>query len=96
MRREIHGQKRDEKPKIVSIGLCAMTNTPEISPAAKRMRRHRKRRRDGLHCLTVELRDSEIDMLVCKALLKPEMRNDKTAITRALHEYFDETLSMPR
>jgi hypothetical protein len=35
-------------------------------------------------------------MLVCKALLKPEMRNDKNAITRALHEYFDETLSMPR
>jgi hypothetical protein len=75
-----------------------MTNDPEppISPAAKRMRRHRKRRREGLRCLTVELRDSEVDILVCKALLSPEMRNDKNAITRALHEYFDQTLSVPR
>jgi hypothetical protein len=80
------------------VCLCAMTNAPEpsISPAAARMRRHRKRRCEGLRCMTVELRETEIDMLVCKALLKPEMRNDKNAITRALHEYFDETLSMPR
>jgi hypothetical protein len=75
-----------------------MTNAPEpsVSPAAARMRRHRKRRREGLRCLTVELRGSEIDMLVCRALLKPEMRNNKNAIINALHEHFDQTLSMPR
>jgi hypothetical protein len=72
------------------------STTTAVSVSAARMRRYRQRRRSGLRCLTVELRDSEIDMLVCKALLKPEMRNDKNAITRALHEYFDETLSMPR
>jgi hypothetical protein len=73
-----------------------MTNAPEpsISPAAKRMRRHRKRRRDGLHCLTVELRETEIDMLICRALLKPEMRHNKNAIINALHDHFDLTLSM--
>jgi hypothetical protein len=57
------------------------------------MRRHRKRRREGLRCLTVELRDSEIDVLVGKA---PGIRNDKNAIIRALHDFFDITLSMPR
>jgi hypothetical protein len=75
-----------------------MTSDPEpsISPAAARMRRHRRRRREGLRCLTVELRETEIDMLVCRALLKPEMRHSKNAIINALHAHFDQTLSMPR
>jgi hypothetical protein len=30
------------------------------SRAAERMRRHRERRRDGLRCLTVEIRETEI------------------------------------
>jgi hypothetical protein len=81
-----------------SAGLwsCAMTNAPEspISPAAARMRRHRQRQREGMRCLTVQLRETEIDMLICKALLKPEMRNSKNAIIRALHDHFDLTLSM--
>jgi hypothetical protein len=73
-----------------------MTNDlePPISPAAKRMRRHRVLRREGLRCLTVQLRETEIDMLVCKALLKPEMRHSKKAIINALHAHFDLTLSM--
>jgi hypothetical protein len=60
------------------------------------MRRHRKLRREGLRCLTVELRSREVDMLIAKALLAPEMRNDKNAIIRALHDFFDITLSMTR
>jgi hypothetical protein len=63
-----------------------------ISLSAARMRRHRKRRRDGLRCLTVELRESEIDTLVCRALLMPEMRNNRNAIIRALYAHFDLTL----
>ena len=80
------------------LRLCAMTNAPAppISPTAARMRRHRKRRLDRLRCLTVELRDSEIEVLVCKGLLRPEMRNDKIAIIRALHDHFDHTYSLPR
>lgn len=75
---------------------AAMTNNsePPISPAAGRMRRHRERRRSGLRCLTVQLRETEIDMLICRALLKPEMRNNKIAIINALHAHFDLTLSM--
>jgi len=44
------------------------------------MRRHRELRHDGLRCLTIQLRETEIDMLVCKGLLKPEMRHSKNAI----------------
>jgi hypothetical protein len=32
--------------------------------AAERMRRHRQRRRDGLRCLVIELRETEIDVLL--------------------------------
>jgi hypothetical protein len=62
------------------------------SPAAERMRRHRQRRRDGLRCLRVELRETEIDALIRMRLLKSEMRNDAGAVTAALYSYFDRAL----
>jgi hypothetical protein len=68
--------------------------TIAISPPAERMRRYRQRRSSGLRCLTIQLRDTEIDVLICRALLKPEMRNNKNAIIRALYDHFDLTLSM--
>ena len=67
---------------------------PEPNSAAVRMRRHRKRRRGGLRCLTIEIHQSEINMLVCRALLNPEMRNNENAIINALYAHFDQTLSM--
>jgi hypothetical protein len=57
------------------------------SPAAERMRRHRERRRDGLRCLTIELRETE-----SKGLLKVDARNDLRAIREALYAYLDRTL----
>jgi hypothetical protein len=65
------------------------TNPPTAAPAARsaaaeRMRAHRQRRREGLRCLTIEIRDGEIDALVRKQLLKPETRNDLGAIIDAL------------
>ena len=66
------------------------------SPAAERMRRHRERRREGLCCLFVELRDTEIDALMCKGLLKPESRHDQNAIADALYGHLERTLdSLP-
>jgi hypothetical protein len=62
------------------------------SPAARRMRRHRQRRRDGLRCLVIELRETEIDMLIRKGLLKPETRNDTIAIIDALYAHLEHTL----
>ena len=61
------------------------------SLAAESMRRHRERRRDGLRCLTIELRETEIDDLVRIGLLKAETRNDQNAIREALYEYLDQT-----
>jgi hypothetical protein len=63
--------------------------------AAHRMRRHRQRRRDGLRCLVIELRETEIDELICKGLLKPETRNDTSAIIDALYAHLDHTLGSP-
>jgi hypothetical protein len=63
-----------------------------VSAAAERMRRHRERRRDGMRCLTIELRETEIDALICKGMLKADARNDPHAIRDALHEYLDHTL----
>ncbi len=66
------------------------------SPAAERMRAHRQRRRDGLRCLTIELRETEIDALICRGLLKSETRNNSTALSEALYAFLDGTLgAMP-
>jgi hypothetical protein len=62
------------------------------SAAAERMRRHRERRRDGLRCLLIELRETEIDSLIRTGLLRPEMRNDANAIIEALYAHFDRAL----
>ena len=71
-----------------------MTDDTELtkSPAAERMRRHRERRRDGLRCLTIELRETEIDALIRKELLKSGTRNDPSAIIDALYAFLDRTL----
>jgi hypothetical protein len=78
-------------PNNQQTGLCAMTDAPEpsISPAASRMRRHRQRRRDGFLCVVVELRETEVDALVDKGLLKPDTRHSKNAIINALHAFLD-------
>jgi hypothetical protein len=65
------------------------------SAAAERMRRHRQRRRDGRRCLVIELRETEIDVLIRKGLLKPETRNDTSAIIDALYAHLDHTLGSP-
>jgi hypothetical protein len=62
------------------------------SDAAERMRRHRKRRRDGLRCLMIEIRDSEVEALIRKGALKDAARNDPSAICDALYAHLDRTL----
>lgn len=56
------------------------------------MRRHRQRRRDGLRCLNIELRETEIDMLIRKGLLKSETRNDAYAIIEAFYAFLDHAI----
>jgi hypothetical protein len=63
------------------------------STGAERMRAHRQRRRDGLRCLTIELRETEIDVLIGKKTLA---RNDEDAIRDALYAHLERTLdAMP-
>jgi hypothetical protein len=41
----------------------------------------------------VELRETEIDVLVQKRLLQADARNNTRAIREALYQYFDRTLN---
>jgi hypothetical protein len=63
------------------------------SLAAERMRRHRQRQCNGLCCLVIELRATEIETLIRKGLLTWETRNDRSAIVKALYTFFDHTLN---
>jgi len=63
-----------------------------ISAAAERMRRHRQRRRDGMRCVTIELRETEIDELIGWGLLRTDARNDARAVCDALYAFFDRAL----
>ena len=69
---------------------------PSTTRGAERMRLHRERRRRGLRCLTIELREAEIDALVRAGLLRAETRNNLRAISEALYEHLDRTLSLQR
>jgi len=62
------------------------------SAAAERMRRHRQRRRDGLRCFMIELRETEIDALIRKGLLPPGNRHDYVSVQSALYEFLDRAL----
>jgi len=48
------------------------------------MRRHRERRRKGLRYFRVELRVTQIDMLVAKGYLDHKERDDADALQRAI------------
>jgi hypothetical protein len=63
------------------------------SSAAERMKLHRERKKKGMRCLTIELRETEIDALIRKGFLKADTRNDAEAITDGLYAYFDRELT---
>jgi hypothetical protein len=56
------------------------------------MRRHRQRRRDGMRCFQLEIRETEINELVRRKLLKEETRNNKQSIIDALYEVLEDSL----
>jgi hypothetical protein len=72
-----------------------MTGNPtqaQLSPAALRMRRSRRRHREGMRSLLIELRNAEIGELIRIGHLRPEMRNDNEAVLLALYGYLDQNL----
>ena len=68
------------------------TESTTRSAAAERMRLHRERRRLGLRCLMIELRETEIDALVRRGLLKWETRNDSGVVKQALYVFLEHPL----
>jgi hypothetical protein len=60
--------------------------------SAERMRRHRQRRRDGMRCLQLEIRETEINELIRRKLLKAETRNDRQSLLDAFYEFLEDTL----
>ena len=69
-----------------------MTTTASSTPAAERMRRYRDRRREGLRCLWIELRETEVDALIRNGLLSAETRHDQNAIADALYTFLERML----
>ena len=67
-------------------------DTPARSSAAQRMARLRKRKREGLRCLTILLREAEVDVLVTRGRLSNEDRSDPVAIRRAIYSFLDDHL----
>ena len=63
---------------------------PSLTAAAERMRRHRQRRRDGLRCLMIELRETEIDALISNGLLAAENRQDYDSLQSAFYAFLDD------
>jgi hypothetical protein len=56
------------------------------------MRLHRLRKSKGLRCLTLELRDSEVDAMVRRGLIGDAQRNDFGAIRRAIYNMLEHNL----
>ena len=56
-----------------------MSNIPtsrSSSPAAQRMRRYRKQRKQGLRYIPIPLHETDIDALIRMKLLKEDQRQD--------------------
>lgn len=62
---------------------------PMPSPGALRMRLHRDRRKRGCRCITIELRESEVDELIRHRFLAAGERGDKYAVRKAVHALLD-------
>jgi hypothetical protein len=64
-----------------------MSNIPpsrSSSPAAQRMRRYRKQRKQGLRSVRILLDETDIDALIRMRLLKEERRQDAEALQTAV------------
>ena len=64
-----------------------MSNIPPTrssSPAAQRMRRYRKQRKQGLRYIPIPLHETDIDALIRMRLLKDEQRQDVDALQTAI------------
>jgi len=77
----------DQRDRAEMTAIPPTTEPTAASAAAERMRRHRQRRRDGLRCLMIELRETEIDALIRNGLLAAENRHDCDSVQSAFYAF---------
>jgi hypothetical protein len=67
----------------------------DIEPrgSAERMRLSRERKRNGLRCFTLEIRDQEIVALIDQGFLLVDDREDAAAVVEALYRFLDLSLA---
>lgn len=72
---------------------------PSVAPvrahgasSAGRMRLARQRRRQGLRCVVIEIREREIDVLIRRKRLALDDRANLAAIRKAFHGFLDDFL----
>jgi hypothetical protein len=58
--------------------------TRSSTPAAQRMRRYRKHRREGQRSVRIPLYETDCDVLIRLGLLKEDQRQDRKALQKAL------------
>ena len=73
----------------VAIPPVNTATEPRITPGASRMRASRQRRRAGLRCITLDLREAEIDRLIELDYLREAARGDKNQVLLALYRFLD-------
>jgi hypothetical protein len=61
-----------------------MSTTPASRSSAARMTRHRERRRQGTRCVTVDVSQSDRDVLVVRGYLSEEERDNGGALKNAI------------
>ena len=90
--RRAHGraERRQDRARAMNDTHDSASIAPSAS--ALRMRRHRERRKDGLRCITIELRETEIAALIRKGLLRDDARRDLRAVKSAFYNFLDRTL----
>jgi hypothetical protein len=62
--------------------------------AAERARAFRRRRRDRMRLLSIEVREQEIDAMVGAGLLRPDQRKDTYAVIAALYAVLDRAFAV--
>jgi hypothetical protein len=78
-----------------TMSTAAIKPARSLSPAAQRMRRLRKRRRNKVRYMGILLREAEIDALVRKGFLDKEHRYDWAVVESAIYDLISQALDDP-
>jgi hypothetical protein len=66
-----------------------------MTTSAERMKLHRQRLKQGLRCLTIELRNSEVKELIRRGFTTESAATTPDALRKALYAFLDRHLSAP-